>query len=213
MATPHVLRDPWWNEERAARRALLDELNARLGGTPEVLPGAEVWFTAGLVELAEAGEAGPLEGLAGSRYLLVEFPPGYVSPEAVPVFHELSVMGLVPVVAHPERNLVLARDRALLASLVETGAIAQVTAGSILGEFGRGARAAAEAMIAEGLAHVVASDAHDLKRRPPRMASARERVRARFGEEAEAGLFDANPAAIVEDRDLPWPGTGGAGVG
>lgn len=206
VATPHVLRDPWWNEDRPARRALLAELNGRLGGTLEVLPGAEVWFTADLVALAEAGEAGPLEGLAGSRYLLVEFPPGYVSPEAEAVFHELSVMGVVPVVAHPERNLVFAREPELLGRLLETGAIAQVTAGSILGEFGRGARAAAEGMIGSGLAHVVASDAHDPKRRPPRMAAAREKVRATFGDEVEAGLFDANPAAIVEDRELPWPG-------
>lgn len=206
VGTPHVLRDPWWNEEPGARKALFDELNARLGGAPEVLPGAEVWFTADLVALAEAGEAGPLEGLAGSRYLLVEFPPGYVSPEAAAVFHELSVMGIVPVVAHPERNLVFSRDPGLLGTLVDSGAIAQVTAGSILGEFGRGARAAAEAMIGSGLAHLVASDAHDLKRRPPRMAAARAKVRAQFGAGAEEGLFDANPAAIVEDRDLPWPG-------
>lgn len=46
VATPHVLRDPWWNEDRAARAALLDELNRRLEGSPKVLLGAEVWFTA-----------------------------------------------------------------------------------------------------------------------------------------------------------------------
>lgn len=206
MATPHVLRDPWWNEDRAARTALLDELNRRLGGTPRVVTGAEVWFTSDLVALAEAGEDGPLEGLAGSRYLLVEFPPGFVAREAAAVFHELSVMGRVPVVAHPERNLVFARDLDLLGSLVEAGALVQLTAGSLLGEFGRGARAAAEAMLASGLAHVVASDAHDLRRRPPRMAAARERVRAAMGAEVETLLFDAIPAAVLEDRALAWPG-------
>lgn len=205
VATPHVLRDPWWNEDRTARTALLDELNRRLGGAPKVLPGAEVWFTADLLDLAEAGAAGPLEGLAGSRYLLVEFPPGYVSPEAAAVFHELVVMGQVPVVAHPERNLVFARDLDLLASLVATGALVQVTAGSLLGEFGRSARAAAERMLEEGLAHLVASDAHDLKRRPPRMAAAREKVRAAMGAGVEALLFDANPEAIVANREPAWP--------
>jgi protein-tyrosine phosphatase len=206
VATPHVLRDPWWNEEPAARAALLDELNRRLGGTPKVLTGAEVWFTADLVDLVEAGENGPLEGLAGSRYLLVEFPPGYVSPEAGAVFHELVVMGTVPVIAHPERNLVFAKDLDLLGSLVATGALVQVTAGSLLGEFGRGARAAAEGMLAAGLAHVVASDAHDLKKRPPRMAAAREKVRAAMGAEVEMLLFETNPAALVANAEPAWPG-------
>ncbi len=205
VATPHVLRDPWWNEDRAARAALLDELNRRLEGSPKVLLGAEVWFTADLLDLAEAGEAGPLEGLAGSRYLLVEFPPGYVSPEAAAVFHELVVMGQVPVIAHPERNLVFARDLDLLAGLVATGALVQVTAGSLLGEFGRSARAAAERMLEEGLAHLVASDAHDLKRRPPRMAAAREKVRAAMGAGVETLLFETNPEAIVANREPAWP--------
>jgi protein-tyrosine phosphatase len=204
VATPHVLRDPWWNEDVAARQALVDELNRRLGGAPEIVAGSEVWFTDALVELAEAGERGPFTTLAGSRHLLVEFPPGYVAAQAAAAFHELSVMGIVPVVAHPERNLVFAREPGRLAELVDAGALAQVTAGSLVGEFGRGARAAAEGMVASGLAHFVASDAHDPKRRPPRMAAARERVRKLWGAEVEAGLFDANPAALLADAEPPW---------
>jgi protein-tyrosine phosphatase len=199
-----VLRDPWMNEDRAARQALVDELNRRLGGAPAVLAGAEAWYTADLPELVEAGEAGPHATLAGSRYLLVEFPPGYVPPQAAAVFHELVVLGRVPMVAHPERNLVFARDLARLGALLDAGAVAQVTAGSLAGDFGRGARRAAEEMIDQGLAHLVASDAHDAARRPPRMAAGRERVRALFGPEAEAGLFDANPAAVLADEELPW---------
>mgnify|MGYP001095685362 FL=1 len=204
VATPHVLRDPWMNEEPAARQALVDELNRRLGGAPKVVAGSEVWYTDELVTLAEAGDAGPLTPLGGSRYLLVEFPPGFVAAQAAAVFHELAVMGRVPVVAHPERNLVFSRELGRLGELVEAGALAQVTAGSLVGEFGRGARAAAEEMIATGLAHVVASDTHDLKRRPTRMSAARERVRKLHGGEVEAGLFDANPAAVLADEALPW---------
>ena len=97
------------NEDPAARATLLAELNAKLGGTPRVLEGSEVWFGDDLVELFEKGAAGPLTTLAGSRALLVEFPPGWVSPQAAAVFHELRVLGVVPVIAHPERNLVFAQ--------------------------------------------------------------------------------------------------------
>lgn len=204
VATPHVLREPWMNEDRAAREGLLAELNRRLAGAPRVLAGAEVWFTGDLVSLVEQGTGGPLSTLASSRYLLVEFAPGFVPAHAAAAFHELVVMGTVPIVAHPERNLVFAREPHRLGELVDAGALGQVTAGSFLGAFGRGARAAAEGMVRSGLAHVVASDAHDPRRRPPLMAAARERVRRLWGAGVEEGLFDVNPAAIVADEELPW---------
>lgn len=206
VATPHVLRDPWLNEDREERRALLAELNARLGGTPRVLPGCEYFFGSDAVELTEralAGE-GPLEFLGGGElrgtgtapgmalgtgpHLLVEFAPGWVPREAQAAFHELVVMGVTPVVAHPERNLVLSRDPALMEALVTTGAKAQVTAGSLVGEFGRTVQSVAAKMIELGLAHLVASDAHTLDERPPRMKAARAWAEKCWGIETAARL-------------------------
>lgn len=206
MATPHVLRDPWLNEDPIAREALLEELNARLGGTPRVLAGSEVWFSDDLVELAEKGDSGPLTRLAGSPALLVEFPPAWISPQAAAVFHEMMVLGLTPIVAHPERNLVFTREPERLGALVERGAVVQVTAASLLGEAGRNAKTAVEAFLRMGLVHLVASDAHSLSARPPRMAAARERVRKVWGAEAEDGLFVANPQALLAGEKLPWVG-------
>ena len=213
VATPHVLRDPWMNEDPAARDALLAELNLRLGGAPEVVPGSEVWFGSDVVELAEKGDAGPLTTLNRSRYLLVEFAPGFVPRGAEDAFHELLVLGLVPVVAHPERNLVFARDPDLLERLVARGALVQVTAGSLLGEFGRGALGAANELLRRGIVHVVASDAHSVAVRPPLMATARAHVEERLGPEVASLLFVTNPEAIVADRPIepPGPPAGGGG--
>jgi protein-tyrosine phosphatase len=143
-----------------------------------------------------------LTSLNRSRYLLVEFPPGYVSPGAAGTFHELVIMDRVPVIAHPERNLVFARDLGKLAALVEKGALAQVTAGSLTGDFGRSARTAAFEMLRGGLAHLVASDAHSPEQRPPRMAAAREAVRKELGAEAEERLFVKNPEAVVRSEPV-----------
>lgn len=201
-----MLRDPWLNEDPAVRAALVVELNGKLGGTPLVLSGSEVWFGDDLVELWEKGEAGPLTPLAGSRALLVEFAPAWVSPQAVAVFHELRVRGVTPVIAHPERNLVFANEPERLEALVSRGAVAQVTAASFLGEAGRRALAAVELFMKMGLVQLVASDAHSMLARPPRMAAARERVRNVWGTEAEDGLFVANPTALLAGEELPWAG-------
>jgi len=56
----------------------------------------------------------------------------------------------------------------------------QVTAGSILGVFGPGAKHRAERMLRNGWIHIVASDAHDASERSPAMGHAR-RVLAKRG--------------------------------
>ena len=204
VATPHVLRDGWLNDDPAARDALILRLNTLLGGRPAVLPGCEFWYSSDVVEFVEKGEAGPLTFLNRSRYLLIEFAPAFVPANAEATFHELVVLNVVPVIAHPERNFVFARSPERLESLVARGAVAQLTAGSLLGEFGKLAQLAGEEFLRQGLAHVVASDTHSIDVRPSRMAAARELVRRTFGAEIEEGLFEANPNAIVRNEPLPW---------
>ena len=118
------------------------------------------------------------------------------------MIHELSVLGVTPVIAHPERNLHFVREPELLESFVRKGAITQITASSLVGEFGRAALAAAGEFYRRGLIHVVASDSHNLDRRPPRLAAARERVRRDWGEEVGQLLFEVNPRAIIEGAPI-----------
>jgi len=197
VATPHVLREPWLNEEPGPRAALLAELNAALGGKPEVLPGCELMFSLDILELVERGDAGPVIGLNGGRHILVEFAAGYVPREAAEALRELVLAGRVPVIAHPERNGVFQKDPERLLEMLSKGALAQVTAASLLGEAGRSAQAFAEDLMRLEAVHLVASDAHNLDGRPPRLAAARERVRKHWGAEVETRLFDENPLAII----------------
>ncbi len=202
VATPHVLRDGWVNDSEKARDLLIARLNDLLGGTPAILPGCEYYFADDALEVAERGSDGPMTALNRSRYVLVEFPPGYVHPSAEGIFHELVVMGRTPVIAHPERNLVFAREPERLERLVATGALAQLTAGSLLGDFGRSVRRVAFEMVEAGVAHVVASDAHSVDRRPARLAEGRELIRREWGEEAAARLCEANPERIVKSEEV-----------
>lgn len=204
VATPHVLRDGWLNEDPRERDELILKLNTLLGGRPAILPGCEFFYTYDAPELWEQGADGPLTGLNRSAYLLLEFPGTLVPRDAENVIHELVVLGVTPVIAHPERNLEFARDPELLEQFVSKGAICQITASSLTGEFGRPPLAATLEFFQRGLVHLVASDAHNLVRRPPRLAAARERAKKEWGEEAEAGLFEANPAAVIEGLELPW---------
>ncbi|MGE5716448.1 MAG: tyrosine-protein phosphatase [Acidobacteriota bacterium] len=204
VATPHVLRGGWANTNPVVRDRLIQALNERLGGNPRVLAGCEYYYSEEVISLAKKGPASPLTGLARGHYLLIEFGPGHVPPSIMSVFHELRVLGVHPIIAHPERHLVFARQPERLAELVTRGALVQITAGSFLGDFGRTAQKACQDFFRLGLVHAIASDAHSVSQRPPRMAPARERIRKKWGPDAEHGLFVENPEAILASRPVPF---------
>ena len=204
VATPHVFRDPWINANPVVRDRLVAALNSRLDGSPLVLAGCEYLFSDQAISFIKREEANPLTGLARGSYLLIEFEPGFVPARTAADFHELKVLGVHPVVAHPERNLVFARKPQRLAELVRRGAVVQITAGSLLGDFGRTARKACDEFFRLGIVHVVASDAHSLDRRPPRLAAAHAWVRKEWGADAAMGLFGQNPRAILQSLPLPY---------
>lgn len=204
VATPHVLRDHWLNDDPAIRDKAVMKLNSMLAGEPTVVAGCEYFFSSDAVELVERGAAGPLIGLNRSRYLLLEFASGGIPSGTEAIFHELFLLGVTPVIAHPERSRFFAADPSRLEQLVLRGAVAQITAGSLLGDFGEAPLAACEDFLRRGLVQLVASDAHSLDRRPPRLAAARRYVRRSWGTESESGLFDANPQALIRSDSLPW---------
>ena len=208
VATPHVLREAWLNEDPAVRDQLVLKLNTLLGGSPAVLAGCEFAFSSDAIELLERGPTGPLTTLNRGSYLLLEFLPGPLPASSESVLHELAFLEVTPVVAHPERNRRFARDPGLLAQIVARGAVVQITAGSLLGDFGDGPFEACQEFFRRGLVHLIASDAHSVDRRPPRLAAARRYVGEHWGEEAERGLFVENPRALIASKPLPWRASG-----
>jgi protein-tyrosine phosphatase len=169
------------------------------------------------LELRSGGELAPsrlvdlddetlsLLSLGGGPYLLVECPFSPVSAELEPLVYELQHRGWRVLLAHPERSAAFQRAPDRLARLVSDGALAQVTASSLAGQFGGAARRFSVNALREGLVHVLASDAHDAIDRPPGMAAglaaARDDV---LGIDAHAEwLTEEVPAAILAGDEIP----------
>jgi protein-tyrosine phosphatase len=157
-ATPHVRSDFPTRPERM--EAAVEELRAELARAEiplEVRTGGEV----ALPEL----DRDPTElrrfGLGGNRaYLLVEFPYFGWPLDLADRLFRLAASGITPVIAHPERSAEVQADPQRLRPLVEAGALVQVTAASIDGRIGPTSQRTGLGLIADGLAHVLASDAH-----------------------------------------------------
>jgi protein-tyrosine phosphatase len=136
-------------------------------------------------------------------YLLVEFNEISIPPAMDQTLHDIQLMGLHPVITHPERNAILRRQPERLAKWARLGCFVQVTAGSLTGTFGPRAQEDSLCWIGEGLVHIVASDAHNTRRRPLKLQPAFEIVKEQFGEKKARALFVENPLAAFEGRDLP----------
>jgi protein-tyrosine phosphatase len=166
VATPHVSWD-WPQNDAAGIAAATESLNGELraaGIGVEVLTGAEVAMT----RAADLGND-ELEALrlGGGPYLLVECPHSPAASGFEGLLSALSHSGHGIVLAHPERCPAFLRDRSTLERLVGNGMLTSVTAGSFAGRFGREVRRFSHEILRDGLVHNVASDAHDLTRRPP----------------------------------------------
>lgn len=201
-ATPHVVRGQFF-PTRAEILAAVAELNRQLikEGLPlRVLAGAEYRLEADLPRRLAAGELLTLND--GGRYLLVELPAEVLPLYAERVLYELQLRGVTPVLAHPERNAVLGRNPSFFRGLVSRGVLSQVTAASLTGFHGKEARRTAFSFLERSLAHLIASDAHSAKDRPPALAAALRQVESRLGREAARRLVE-NAQKVLAGRAVP----------
>ena len=203
VATPHQRRGEWWNADRGQLAALADQLQTQVGPGFRVHLGGEIHVDSEVLdEIEKLPAGGGVLPLAGSRYLLIEFAVAGTETEAVDLIHELAVAGWRPIVAHPEFIPWLAPDRELVARLVALGALTQVTAMSVTGDFGRRPQSDTWALLDAGLVHFLASDSHGVRRRPPGLRRAAYLIAERLGEETARRLTTDNPRAVVENRPL-----------
>src|SRR5205807_3466777 len=113
------------------------------------------------------------------------------------IFARMMRAGLRPIVTHPERNQLLQTRLPELEAWVAQGVLMQVTGLSFLGRFGKTAKRCADELMGHGLAHFVASDAHDTKWRTTDLSEARIYVEKQFGSEAAERVFEENPRAVL----------------
>lgn len=106
------------------------------------------------------------QGPPGARWILLEAPFGGFGPAFHDAADELRHRGFGVLIAHPERARLLDDDLAGIRHEVLSGSALQLNVWSIAGRHGTDARDVALRLVREGLATVVASDAHADWRRP-----------------------------------------------
>ncbi len=202
IATPHQLgRYGDYNEAGRIREkvAVLNEELESKGINLNVAPGGDVRVDERLCKLIETDKVLTLAD--NGKYILLEL-PHEVFINIEPLIVELSSLGIKSIISHPERHPFIARQPRVLLKWLEQSAHLQITAGSLLGDFGSLAHKAAWNFLNMGWTSLVATDSHNLDGRRPRMKEAFRSISDRLGESMARLVCIENPLRILEGKDI-----------
>lgn len=202
VVTPHIYPGRWDNDRDIIAGKLAELKQAVLA---EALPlelgmASEVRVCAEILTMVPKDEIPFLGTFGGESVLLLELPHGSVPPGTDKLVGWLRKRGIRPMIAHPERNKGLMRNPSMLQPFVDAGCLLQLTAGAVAGDFGKPAAQLARHILEQGWATVLASDAHNLKARPPELLPGRDAAAKIVGAEEALRLVTEAPWSIVSGQ-------------
>ena len=205
--TPHIYPGLYENTKAGIIQSIssFEEVLRSEGVALELVCGADVHVD---VDLVQGIRSGRIATLNDTRYLLLEFPHrGNIKMMQDCVFN-LHRAGYIPIITHPERQRWIDEYYDSLVEMVKQGAWIQLTAQSITGGFGKRALHWSERMLDDGIVHLIATDAHNLTRRPPVLSEGRNRITQLLGKQEADNMMVARPQGILCNADpssLPPP--------
>jgi protein-tyrosine phosphatase len=200
VATPHANESYSYDRNRV--REAVVELDRRVGDRLAFSIGCDFHLSYDNIE--DAIRHPQRYTIAAQEYLLVELSDYGISPQIAETFYRLRSAGMTPIITHPERNVILQRKPEQVLGWVEAGCLVQVTASAVSGFWGDNVRQVAVWLLDHNAVHVLATDAHDDRRRTPILSAARDVVSKRWGEDFARGLVQDNPAAILRGQPVPF---------
>ena len=196
--TPHIM--PGVYENRGPDiRAAIDRLQQALdeNGIPlKLVTGADVHIAPDLVQGLKNGR---ILSLNDSRYFLFEPPHHIAPPRLEQLAFDVMSAGYMPLITHPERLTWIESHYDVIKQMAHGGAWVQITAGAVTGRFGRRPKYWSERMLDEGLVHILATDAHNLRNRCPNLSHARQLVAERLGEQAATDMVLTRPRGVLDN--------------
>lgn len=180
IATPHHYNGSYFNDKASilTNVSILNELFKNEGIPLDVLPGQETRIYGEILQGIDNDE---ILSLNETKFLFIEFPSASVPQYAKQMLFDIQMKGLTPIIVHPERNIELLENPNLLYDFVKNGALSQVTAGSLVGKFGKDIKKYAEQLIECNQTHFIASDAHNIKSRKFVMNEAFDSIEKNMG--------------------------------
>ena len=198
IATPHA-NDRYFYD-RPYLTKLLDELQQRIGQRLKLGLGCDFHLS---FENMQAAQVTPEKySINGGRYLLVEFNNFNIPQQLDTWLEQMCERAITPIITHPERNPILQKDLERVLRWARFGCVVQITASALTGSWGERAGESARWLLKKQSVHFLATDAHDVTRRPPILSAARDLVAKEFGQDVAHALVEGNPGAVIRNEPL-----------
>lgn len=200
VTTPHIrgslTHDPELLDDRlSAVSEAFDEAGAALATH---LPGFE--YQRGhevLLDVPEPDFSDRRIRMAGTSFVLVEWPRLGIPPGTPRVLQWIRDQGYHPIVAHPERYHGIGERLEIVEEWCAAGAHLQVNYGSFVGRYGSDAQDVAHRLLQAGLADYLSSDFHGQSGLKIYKKEAWELILERGGEEALIRMCRTNPERML----------------
>jgi protein-tyrosine phosphatase len=202
VATPHLCKGRTFDLGQLNDKDLILQHVARLrlklseAAIPlEILPGCDFPLGFESLQLLDDGRALTIND--ANRYLLLELPDTSLPPAMEEICFQLQSKGITPIITHPERHLILQEMPAKLKRLIDLGCLVQMTGNSLTGWFGRRVKKISRQLVKLGYVHLLATDAHDPKGRPPLLSQAVTELSRLVGENRAWAMVHNIPEKII----------------
>ncbi|MGH4140130.1 tyrosine-protein phosphatase [Clostridium sp.] len=163
-ATPHFIAE----EYEITREKYIEKFNNLVLASREenfkikILSGLEIYMHPNLPKLYKEKR---IWGINGSEYMLIELPMGQFPRYTEDVFYELMLLGVKPILAHPERNIKIMENHDLIINLIKQGVLMQINSASLLGNYGKEIKKTAQQFVKANMVHILGSDGHNITSR------------------------------------------------
>jgi protein-tyrosine phosphatase len=179
----------------------LKKLTKSEGINIDIYSGQEVYFFEEIVNTFKEGIIGTLND---SRYMLIELPMREYEKSFLDVIYELQVLGIVPILAHPERYNYIIENPSLVNKLIDENILFQMNAGSISGKYGKSVKRTSEILLENNIYNFIGSDAHNVTNRNISMAESINLIRE-LGE-GNLNRFTDNGMKIIKNEIIDFEG-------
>ena len=159
---------------------------------------AEVFYLPNLIDIKHEDYT----TIGNGKYMLIEFQTHQLPKGFDQHLYDLYMSGTIPIIAHPERYKPIQDDISILVKLVNSGALVQIDAGSLLGHFGVKCNKTALKIVSSKMCHIIGSDAHNNDKRNFCLGDALKVCNSLVGRKESLNYVLNNPKKIINGEKI-----------
>lgn len=200
ILTPHYINDSTYVSTREENLDVLKRLKVGLirnNVNVNLYLGNEIYIDS---EIANLLKNNIISSLNDTKYLLIELPMSGENEIYYDVFLDLINMGYKVILAHPERYISFQKDFNKIYELKELGVLLQSNVGSVLGDYGRGAKKTIKRLLKENLITFMGTDIHHNKEEYAFVLKAKKKMGKYLTQKQINNIFENNAKVLLNDK-------------